>query len=182
MVKPYVHGTTFKTVVDTENKLSSLFQFKIVPNGVFVDENGTIRLIKQGFKVTEETHLDAVQQLLDEKVEKIELEDAYYSPPSQVEQVQIQLAETKYKLGMQYLNNNQKEDALKELDEAIQLDPDNFLIRKQRWYIRHPEKFTGKIDTDWQQTLLKQEREEEAKLNGELDCGPEGCEIPGTSQ
>jgi peroxiredoxin len=182
VVKPYVEGTTFRTVVDTENKLSSIFRFKIVPNGIFVDEEGTIRLVKQGFKVNEETHLDAIRQLLDEKAEKVELEDSYYSPPTQVEQMQTQLAETKYKLGLQYLKNEQKEEALTELDEALRYDPDNFLIRKQRWYIRYPEKFAGTIDTDWQQTLLKQEREEEAKKNGEIECGPEGCKIPGTNQ
>lgn len=175
-------GTTFNTVVDTENKLSSLFRFKIVPNGIFVDEKGTIRLIKQGFKVDEETHLDAIRQLLDEKVEKVELEDSYYSPPTEIDQLRIRLAETKYKLGLQYLKNEQKEEALTELDEALRLDPDNFLIRKQRWYIRYPEKFAGTIDTDWQQTLLKQEREEESKKNGEVECGPEGCKIPGTNQ
>lgn len=180
VVKPYVGETSFKTVVDSENKISSLFNFKIVPNGIFVDKDGTIRLIKQGFKVSDDTHTSAVQQLINGEADCIELDDPYYSPSTEVEKVQVQLAETKFKLAMQYLNHSNKDDALKELDEAIKLDPDNFLIRKQRWYIRYPEKFNGTIDTDWQQELLKEEKEEEAKARGELECGPEGCEIPGT--
>ncbi|WP_349407450.1 thioredoxin family protein [Pseudalkalibacillus sp. SCS-8] len=175
-------GTTFKTVVDTENRLSNHFQFKIVPNGIFVDEDGTIRLVKQGFKVDEETHVEAVRELIDEQVDKVELTDDYYTPPTDLEKIQQQLAETKYKLAMQYLQHGQKEDALTELDEAIKLDPDNFLIRKQRWYIRYPEKFEGTIDTDWQQALLRREREQEAQENGSSECGPEGCEIPGTDR
>ncbi|WP_408006326.1 hypothetical protein ACJROX_16605 [Pseudalkalibacillus sp. A8] len=89
--------------------------------------------------------------------------------------MEIELAKTKFKLGMEYLNSDKQDEALKELDDAIRLDPDNFLIRKQRWYIRYPEKFKEPIDIEWQQAQLKKEREEEA------DCGPEGCEIPGTN-
>ncbi|MCF6137454.1 tetratricopeptide repeat protein [Pseudalkalibacillus berkeleyi] len=119
--------------------------------------------------------------MINSEADRIELDDPYYSPSTEVEKVQVQLAETKFKLGMQYLNNANKDEALKELDEAIKLDPDNFLIRKQRWYIRYPEKFNGTIDTDWQQALLKQEKEDEAKARGDLECGPDGCEIPGTN-
>jgi len=75
-----------------------------------------------------------------------------------------------------------KDQALQELDEAILLDGDNFLIRKQRWYIRHPEKFEGEIDVEWQQQQLKQEKEYEATIKNQENCGPNGCVIPGTSQ
>jgi hypothetical protein len=34
---------------------------------------------------------------------------------------------------MEYAKNSKREEALKELDEALLLDADNFLIRKQRW-------------------------------------------------
>ena len=90
-------------------------------------------------------------------------------------------AQTKYKLGMEYSKGGKKDDALKELDEALLLDPDNFLIRKQRWYIRNPEKFSPTIDIEWQQRQLEKEKAEEVQLKGEAICGPEGCVIPGTS-
>jgi Tfp pilus assembly protein PilF len=61
----------------------------------------------------------------------------------------IELAQTKFKLGMEYSKQGKKEEALKELDEALLLDTDNFLIRKQCWYIRYPEKFSPVIDIDW---------------------------------
>ncbi len=174
MVKPYIDKTSFRTVVDTESALSDLFGFKIVPNGIFIDEEGTIRLIKQGFKVGEDEHVQAIERLINNEVEKVELKDTYYEPKSNEHKVQMELTKTKFKLGMEYLNSGKKEEALKELDNAIRLDPDNFLIRKQRWYIRYPEKFKEPIDIEWQQAQLKKEREEEG------NCGPEGCEIPGT--
>ncbi|CAM3911370.1 hypothetical protein CYOC110262_27560 [Cytobacillus oceanisediminis] len=62
------------------------------------------------------------------------------------------------------------------------LDTDNFLIRKQRWYIRHPEKFSPAIDIEWQQKQLKEEKAKETQLKGGLECGPEGCEIQGLSR
>jgi hypothetical protein len=82
---------------------------------------------------------------------------------------------------MEYAKNGKKEEALKELDEALLLDSDNFLIRKQRWYIRYPEKFSPIIDIEWQQKQLEKEKAEEALLINGLECGPEGCVIPGTT-
>lgn len=179
MVKPYTEDTTFATVVDTENVLANMFGFKVVPNGIFVDKEGVIRLIKQGFHVTKEEHVKAVTELLNGLVEKIVLEDEYYQPSSVVPPLEKQLSETKFKLGMEYARIGKKEEALKELDEALLLDTDNFLIRKQRWYIQYPEKFSPSIDVEWQQAQLNKEREEEARRN-ELSCGPDGCKIPGT--
>ncbi|WP_409254406.1 tetratricopeptide repeat protein [Bacillus sp. SCS-153A] len=108
------------------------------------------------------------------------LDDHYYSPTDASNELEQQLAQTKYKLGMEYAKNGQKEKALQELDEALMLDTDNFLIRKQRWYIRYPEKFSPTIDIAWQQTQLEREKAEEAKQKGDMICGPEGCVIPGT--
>jgi Tfp pilus assembly protein PilF len=73
-------------------------------------------------------------------------------------ELEKQLSQTKYKLGMEYAKNGKKEEALKELNEALLLDTDNFLIRMQRSYIRDPEKFFPMIDIEWQQKQLEKER------------------------
>ncbi|PYZ95206.1 thioredoxin family protein [Salipaludibacillus keqinensis] len=166
----------FKTVVDTENKLSSFFGMKIIPNGIFIDENGIIRLIKQGFHVTNEEHVEALEDLITEKVDTVTLDDVYYEPIEKENPLEIELAITKFKLAMELMNQHKRELALKELDEALRYDPDNFLIRKQRWYIRYPEKFEPTIDIEWQNEQLKKERDVERD-----DCGPEGCRIPGSN-
>lgn len=167
-------------MIDKDNSLANYFGFKIVPNGIFFDKNGTIRLIKQGFHVSNPEHLTAVEKLINGTEEKVVLDDVYYNPANNVNNLEKQLSETKFKLGMEYANNGKKEEALKELDEALLLDTDNFLIRKQRWYIRYPEKFSPIIDIEWQQEQLKEEKAQEAHLKG-LVCGPEGCVIPGTT-
>ncbi len=179
VVRPYAKDRSFTTVIDSENVFANLFGFKIVPNGIFIDKNGVIRLIKQGFHVSNQEHTEAVRQLLKGEAEKVVLDDQYYNPTPTTSNIEIQLAQTKFKLGMEYSRNGKKEEALKELDEALLFDSDNFLIRKQRWYIRHPEKFSPTIDVEWQQKQLEIEKAEEAKRKGE-DCGPDGCVIPGT--
>ncbi|WP_235848423.1 tetratricopeptide repeat protein [Litchfieldia alkalitelluris] len=131
--------------------------------------------------MTNENHLKAIQNLINGTVDHVVLDDEYYNPTSTLINLEKQLSETKFKLGMEYWKNGKKEEALHELDEALLLDTDNFLIRKQRWYIRYPEKFSPTIDIEWQQIELKKEKAVEAKLKNDLDCGPEGCYIPGTT-
>ncbi|WP_345774254.1 thioredoxin family protein [Cytobacillus sp. S13-E01] len=181
VAKPYAEDKSFTTVIDSENQLANYFGFKIVPNGIFVDKSGTIRLIKQGFSVTNKEHIDAVEKLIHGTVDQVVLDDEYYSPSNKTTSIEKQLSETKFKLGMEYAKNGKTDEALKELDQALLLDTDNFLIRKQRWYIRNPEKFSPKIDIEWQQKQLAKERENEALLKDGMECGPEGCIIPGTT-
>ena len=177
VVKPFVKDTSFTTVVDENNQLVNLFQFKIVPNGIFIDEEGTIRLLQEGFKVEDPEHVKAIEQLIHKEVEKIEFENGQSS--NKQADFQLQLAQTKFKLGMEYAKQKRNDEALKELDDAILLDPDNFTIRKQRWYIRFPEKFGSEIDFDWQKGQLEKEKEDEEfhRTQG-LVCGPDGCFLP----
>lgn len=84
-----------------------------------------------------------------------------------------QLAETKFKLACQYLKNEMKDMALQELDKALLLDPENKLIRKQRWHIRFPEKFTPTVDFAWQDFQMAKEKVEEAAR-----CDAEGGSVP----
>jgi tetratricopeptide (TPR) repeat protein len=180
--KPYAVDKSFTTVVDAENVLANYFGFKVVPNGIFIDKEGSIRLIKQGFNVGKKEHVEAVEKLINGTVGQVVLDDEYYNSTNEALDIEKQLSETKFKLGMEYAKNGKKEEALKELDEALLLDTDNFLIRKQRWYIRHPEKFSSTIDIEWQQKQLQKEKAEEAKRKEGIDCGPEGCVIPGTTK
>lgn len=174
VVRPYTEGHTFKTWVDSSNTLGDLFQFDAIPNGVFVGSDGIIRMIKSNFSVEKDEHVQAVEKLLSGEVDKVEFEEKSQSDDKP--NLEKQLAQTKFKLGMELMKQNKNEEALKELDEALLLVPDNFVIRKQRWYIRNPDKFTPEIDFNWQKKELQKEKEEEALNDG--DCGPDGCKIP----
>lgn len=178
VVKPYATDKSFTTVIDSENKLANYLGFKVVPNGIFIDKEGVIRLIKRSFYVSNPDHINAVEKLINGEAEKVVLDNEIYHSMNFASNAETLLSETKFKLGMEYAQNGKKEEALKELDDALRLDPDNVIIRKQRWYFRYPEKFTPTIDAQWQQTQLEKEKAEEALLNGDLACGLEGCVIP----
>ena len=55
------------------------------------------------------------------------------------------------------------------------MDPENFVVRKQIWAVRYPERFYPVIDFDWQAEQLRREREEEVARGV---CGPDGCPLP----
>ena len=86
-----------------------------------------------------------------------------------------ELIDTLIQLGQEYLANDKKELALEQYSRALELDPDNFVIRKQTWVIKYPEKFHPQVDYDWQKKQLAKELEEEKKK--EAECGPDGCKI-----
>ncbi|ARU41946.1 hypothetical protein CCB80_12690 [Armatimonadetes bacterium Uphvl-Ar1] len=59
------------------------------------------------------------------------------------------------------IQRNNKSEALKLLNQALKLDPHNYVIRKQRWLIQFPEKFHPSIDWAWQREQVKKEMDEE---------------------
>ena len=46
--RPYASDKPFPTVVDSAGQLGRLFDFDVVPNGLFVDEQGILRFIHIG--------------------------------------------------------------------------------------------------------------------------------------
>ncbi len=69
----------------------------------------------------------------------------------------------RFSLGSALLAIGKRDEALLRLREALRLDRENFLIRKQIWLIEHPEKFHPEIDWDWQRAQLRKEREQEKR-------------------
>lgn len=74
-----------------------------------------------------------------------------------------QSSAARFSLGSALLATGEKEKAVVRFKEALRLDRQNFVIRKQIWLIEHPEKFHPTIDWNWQREQLKKEREQEAK-------------------
>jgi tetratricopeptide (TPR) repeat protein len=65
--RPYAepHASTFPTVVDSAGALGRLFDFDVVPNGVFLDEQGIIRFVHiGGFDVRRPEMAQQVEALL----------------------------------------------------------------------------------------------------------------------
>ncbi len=54
-------------------------------------------------------------------------------------------------------------EALGAWGQALRIEPDNFVIRKQIWRVKYPEKFYPAIDYDWQKVQLAAEKAAESR-------------------
>ena len=169
-------GLTFPTIVDEHGVLSRLFDFKVVPNGILLDEEGTIRWAKfGGFSIDNPDDVAVVERFLAR-------DEPGASPapdsPCTLGPLERELVATKLHLGRLLLDGGRLTEAVVAWRDALRLDPENFTIRKQIWAAEHPEKFFPTIDFAWQQEQLAAEREREI---AEGVCGPDGCPLPWAS-
>lgn len=185
---PEQAGATFTTLVDADNLLGRLFDYKIIPNGIFVDEAGVVQGIWLGFSVDRTECVEAVDQFLAGEMEPFlrtpqgPVGSPGVAPGSTVAApaltaVERELYETRVRLGAVLQAAGRKEEALAEWQKALRMDPENFVLRKQIWMLRQPERFHPVIDFAWQKEQLARERAEEEAAR-QAECGPDGCPLP----
>ncbi len=167
-------GATYPNVVDENNVLSDALDFKAVPNGVFLDEDGTIRYAKYGgFSIERPEDRETIRKLIHGEIDQQAGENQH--APYTLTPIERELVETRVRLGSELLSRGDTEGALAEWRQALDMDPENLVIRKQIWAVSHPERFHPRIDWDWQKEQLRREREEEVARGV---CGPDGCALP----
>lgn len=149
-VRPVVEerGVDFPVLVDSASSLAAAFGFRVVPSGAFVDATGMVRY----------KHLDdfdvadpRVRWNLERFVAGEPTEspaDAGSMPPEALEL--FARGANLYALG-------DVRNALAIWRQALQLDPDNFLIRSQIWVAEHPDRFYPVVDREWQELQLVKE-------------------------
>lgn len=177
--RPFVEkaGATFPTVIDEEGLTSTLLGFKLVPNGVLVDGDGTIRYAKySGFSIDKPDDVAAVARFLEGKDPG---PGSQKKAPYTLGEAEQELVATKLRLGRLLDSLGRRDEAIAEWQAALRLDPENLVIRKQIWVARYPEKFHPTIDWDWQKVQLEKEKQEEVASGV---CGPDGCPLPGYSR
>ncbi len=161
-------------MVDSENRLAQVYGYKLIPNGIFLDEDGIIRYQKfGGFNIENQADVDAIQRLIDGEAEYIATEStvaAYH-----LSETERMLVETQLRLGAELFRRGARNEAIAEWKAALRRDPQNLTIRKQIWMAEHPERFHPTIDFEWQKGQLERERAEEIAQG---ICGPDGCPLP----
>ncbi|MGI8690653.1 MAG: redoxin family protein [Thermomicrobiales bacterium] len=167
-------GATYPTVVDRDNALAAIYDYKLIPNGIFLDEAGIIRYRKfGGFNIENAADVDAIQRLIDGEVAQIELDAK--DAPYHLSETERALIDARMRLGAELFARGAQTDAVAEWKQALHLDPENLTIRKQIWMAEYPEKFHPTIDFGWQKGQLARERDEEIAQG---ICGPDGCPLP----
>jgi hypothetical protein len=153
-------GATFPTVLDAENRLGALLGYKVIPNGVLLDPEGVIRYAKLGgFEVNRPEDLAAVEAAMRSHAHPV-AGGRTGKDLSAEEQARVAAL---LREGTAMLQTGRGEAGLAAWREALRLDPDNFVIRKQLWRADHPDRFGETIDFEWQRGQLAVEKEREAR-------------------
>ena len=147
--RPYVEMATaeYTTVVDEENLLGQLYGFKAIPNGFLIDEEGIVRYKSLGgFDIRR----DKTAAIVDQWVRGLGLDDSLEQSAAELGPEHLQ-ANAHFRDGMALYRAGSVAEAVVEWRKGAELEPDNYIIRKQIWAVENPERFyTGDVDYDWQ--------------------------------
>jgi tetratricopeptide (TPR) repeat protein len=149
-VRPVVEErrVSFPVLVDRTSILARLLEFRIVPSGAFVDAGGSVRY----------RHVDDFD-IGDPRVQwNLErfLAGEATEPPADHRRMEPAALE-RFAHGVELYADGQTEEALALWREALDLDPDNFVIRSQIWAVENPEHFYPVVDREWQALQLLKE-------------------------
>ena len=151
--RPYVEmaGATFPTVVDAENVLGQLYGFKAIPNGFLIDGQGVVRYKKLGgFDIRQADTARLVEQWA--AVPGLDLSPEVAEAARGSEHFQ---ANAHFLKGLELYREGKLQDAIAEWRKGVELEPDNYIIRKQIWAVANPERFyAGDVDYDWQKEQI----------------------------
>ncbi|MFQ5967910.1 MAG: TlpA family protein disulfide reductase [Acidimicrobiia bacterium] len=148
--RPFAAPTleAFRTLVDQDNLLVAAFGFRAVPNGVLVNADGEIdAVLTSGFDIRRPETRQLIEEWLAEEPNGAAIDVG-------VEELSAEALALFRAAGKAYRNGD-REEAIHLLKQAMPLQPDNLIIRKQLWAIENPERFyDGDIDYDWQREQL----------------------------
>lgn len=144
--QPYVDAADpeFNVVIDQKNVLSDLFGYRAIPNGVFLDEHGTLRYRKfGGFDIRKPETADEVFGFAAGS-------DGTIEPSEPVTHGDF------FARGLALYEAGDLEGAAKVWRAGIAVEPDHWNMRKQLWAIEHPERFyDGAVDYAWQKEQIE---------------------------
>ena len=139
---------SFPILLDRSSTLGAALRFRMVPSGFFIDEDVTVRY----------RHVDDFD-IADPRVRwNLErfLNHEPLESPGEAEYTNAEAMEL-FARGVSRYAEDQASEALGLWRRALDLDPDNFLIRSQIWVAEHPERFYPQVDLDWQYLQLERE-------------------------
>ena len=151
--RPFVDktGATFTTVVDAENLLGQLYGFKAIPNGYLIDERGIVQYKRLGgFDIRRSETASVVKQWIGASSMDDSVEATALSLGSEHSQ-----ANAYFRTGLRLYRQGKVDEAMSEWRKGVELEPDNYIIRKQLWAVQNPDRFySGKVDFDWQKEQM----------------------------
>jgi hypothetical protein len=149
-VRPVVeeHPVAFPVLVDRGSEFGRKLGFRVVPSGFFIDAEGLIR-----YRHTDD--FDIADPRVRWNLERF-LAGEETEPPDATDSMDPRALEL-FAEGVGCYIRRRPEEALALWREALELDPDNFVIRSQIWVLEHPERFYPAVDREWQELQLVKE-------------------------
>ncbi len=144
---------TFTTVVDEENLLAQLYGFKAVPNGFLIDEEGVVRYKKLGgFDIRKAEYDEIVNRWVDSP----SLDESLQAAETELSEEHSRALDF-FRDGLELYRQGDLDKAVVEWRRGVELEPDNWVIRKQIWAVQHPDRFyAANVDFDWQKEQIAQ--------------------------
>jgi hypothetical protein len=149
-VRPVVEerDVSIPVLVDRASDLARTLGFRIVPSGFFVDAEGTVRYRHvEDFDIADPRVRWNLERFLAGEPTEQPDEEGRMDPA----------ALERFAEGVEHYGAARTDEALAVWRSALELDPDNFVIRSQIWAAEHPEHFWPGVDREWQEFQLLKE-------------------------
>jgi hypothetical protein len=141
----------FPVLIDSDNVLAQQYGFRAIPNLIVVDPQGLVRLaVAGGFSIKRPEGTTQLEAALD-GARTADAADGKPRAPLSAP------ASALYEAGAALYARGQRELAAAKWREALVLQPDSFIIRKQLWRALNPQRFGETLDLNWQQTQMARE-------------------------
>ena len=148
-VRPVVRerGVEFPVLVDRASTLAAALRFQVVPTGIFVDDGEIAYRHPDDFEAGDPRIRVALEAFLSGEP---------VPAPAREERMRPAALE-RFAAGAEAHARGDGGAALRLWREALEIDPDNFLVRSQIWALEHPERFWPAVDRQWQEEQLVRE-------------------------
>ena len=125
--------------------------FRAVPNGFLIDEQGVVQFSRLGgFDIGRRETAEALERWVSGQSPEqtgADPKDSLGDGHSEANAI--------FREGLDHFRSGRVDQALARWRQGLELDPDNYLIRKQIWAVENPERFyDGDVDYDWQREQL----------------------------
>ncbi len=155
-MRPWVKGAkaTYLTLVDSQGQLAADYGFNYVPLTLLVDEEGRLARGPTGTNIDRESDWKEIAGWL--RTGSIDTS----SKPTKPAGFTNPEAKLRFEAAAVAMTRQESDTALDLLEGALQLDSENWLIRKQIWAIQNPDRFyDGPIDFEWQKQQLRKDKD-----------------------
>lgn len=158
--RPYAEDKSFPTVVDSAGQLGRLFDFDVVPNGLFVDEQGIVRFIHiGGFDIRRPEVAPQIDALLESDFSSDPIVESLRQESLEVEVLRVELVDDPDNAGLQFalgdalLREGRLAEAESTLRRAAELDPSDWSSRFGLGTALYQQGRTDEALLSWRQAL-----------------------------